>query len=168
MQISFIRVHPDAVLPARATEKSFGYDLYLPESVTVKGRSSAILPTGWKLAEDLPLIEHLHLRQTESGTLQRQYGGGVAMLILPRSSTLRRYGLIVGNSPGLIDADYTGEIGVLVHNLSDTDVVIPRVTRIAQAVFTFLDFPTLAEKVHGTEEQTDTREARGGFGSTGV
>ncbi len=47
------------------------------------------------------------------------------MLILPRSSLPLKYGLILPNSPGLIDADYAGPIGIIVHNLRDEEVILP-------------------------------------------
>jgi len=85
------------------------------------------------------------------------------MLILPRSSLPLKYGLIVANAPGLIDADYTGEIGVIVHNVTDKYVNLESGTRIAQAVFVWLALPPVIEV-----EDSDAREERGGFGSTGT
>lgn len=84
------------------------------------------------------------------------------MLILPRSSLSLKHGLILPNSPGLIDADYAGPIGIIVHNLRDTPSALAARTRIAQAVFVELRFPTLAETT-----AVDPTRTRGGFGSTG-
>jgi dUTP pyrophosphatase len=85
------------------------------------------------------------------------------MLVLPRSSLALKFGLILPNSPGLVDADYAGPIGILVHNLHDAPVRVPAGTRVAQAVFAELRFPRLTE-----EDAADPRRTRGGFGSTGA
>ena len=114
-EISFTKIDPEASLPARATAGSFGYDLATLEKRTIGPRETTILKTGMKLAADLPC----------------EPGDGVAMLILPRSSLPLKYGLILPNSPGLIDADYGGEIGVIVHNLKDESVTLEAGTRIA-------------------------------------
>jgi dUTP pyrophosphatase len=85
------------------------------------------------------------------------------MLVLPRSSLGLKFGLILPNSPGLVDADYAGPIGILVHNLRDEPVTVPAGTRVAQAVFVELKFPRLIEG-----GAADPRRTRGGFGSTGA
>lgn len=140
------RLSDAAALPQRATRGSFGYDLATVEALRVRPRETRIVPTGLRLAHDLPHDER----------------GGLALLVLPRSSLSLRYGLILPNSPGLIDADYSEPIGVIVHNLRDEPVELPAGTRIAQAVFVEIRFPDLAETRTG-----DPNRARGGFGSTG-
>jgi dUTP pyrophosphatase len=140
------RLAADATLPARATAGAFGYDLAVVGTETVGPREVRVLPCGFQLAADLP----------------HDAGGGLAMLILPRSSLALRYGLILPNAPGLVDADYAGPIGILVHNLRDEPVTVPAGTRIAQAVFVRMEFPALAET-----EEGDPARTRGGFGSTG-
>lgn len=161
-QIRLQRVHDGAVLPSRATAKSFGYDLAICKEETIPGRSAKILPTGWKLAEDLPLVETTTLLSTPNG-LEKIVVGGVSMQVLPRSSTILKYGLLVGNSPGLVDADYTGEIGIVAYNLRDEAITLPAGTRLAQLVFGYLDFFDVIEVSDG-----DQRAERGGFGSTGA
>jgi dUTP pyrophosphatase len=144
-----IRIHTldaGARLPARATAGSFGYDLAVLADETVAPRETRILATGLKLASDLP----------------HDAGGGLAMLVLPRSSLALRFGLILPNSPGLVDADYAGPIGILVHNLRDDAVTVPAGTRVAQAVFVEIRFPTMIEG------EADGARTRGGFGSTGT
>jgi dUTP pyrophosphatase len=140
------RLAAGASLPARATDGSFGYDLATAEVEVVEPRETRVLACGFKLAADLP----------RDGT------GGLAMLILPRSSLSLKFGLILPNSPGLVDADYAGPIGILVHNLKDEPVTVPVGTRVAQAVFVRLEFPALEEAAHD-----DPTRRRGGFGSTG-
>jgi dUTP pyrophosphatase len=146
-QIPLHQLDPDARLPARATPGSFGYDLATAQDETVAPGETRVLATGFALARDLPLDR----------------GGGLAMLILPRSSLSLTFGLILPNAPGLVDADYAGPIGVLVHNLRAEPVTVPAGTRIAQAVFVEVRFPALRPTT-----EADPARTRGGFGSTGV
>lgn len=139
------RIADGSRLPDRATDGSFGYDISTLESCEISARETTIVHTGLKLAADLPT----------------SVDEGVAMLILPRSSLPLRHGLILPNSPGLIDADYGGEIGVIVHNLRDEPVRLEAGTRIAQAVFVKVLLPSIVS----ADEDPD--RTRGGFGSTG-
>jgi dUTP pyrophosphatase len=140
------RLADTARLPARATTGSFGYDLATVRAETIGARETRVLACGFQLAADLP----------------HDARGGLAMLILPRSSLALTFGLILPNSPGLVDADYAGPIGILVHNLRDVSVTLDAGTRIAQAVFARLEFPAL-----GIVDEADPARQRGGFGSTG-
>jgi dUTP pyrophosphatase len=145
--IALKQLHPAARLPARATSGALGYDLAVIADEMVGPRETRVLATGWQLAHDLP----------------HGQTSGLAMLVLPRSSLSLKFGLILPNSPGLIDADYAGPIGILVHNLRDEAATIPAGTRIAQALFVEVRFPALEEA-----ERADPERTRGGFGSTGT
>jgi dUTP pyrophosphatase len=140
------RLDAAAAIPERQTRGSFGFDLATIIPETVQGRETRILPCGWQLARDLP---HDDTR-------------GLALMILPRSSLPLKFGLILPNSPGLVDADYAEPIGIIVHNLRDEPVTLPAGTRIAQAVFVELRFPVFCET-----DESDGSRTRGGFGSTG-
>jgi dUTP pyrophosphatase len=83
--------------------------------------------------------------------------------IRPRSGMGHRQGLTVLNSPGTIDADYRGEVKVLIANLSDKAVVLRRGDRIAQMVFAPVARATLVE----VDALPQTERGEGGFGSTG-
>ncbi len=88
---------------------------------------------------------------------------GYEAQIRPRSGLAIKHGLTVLNSPGTIDADYRGEIKVIVINLGDKEYILQRGERIAQMVF------TKVEKVELIEEDLDeTTRGVGGFGHTGV
>ena len=82
----------------------------------------------------------------------------------PRSGLALKHGITVLNSPGTIDADYRGEVGVLLVNLSDTDFVINDGERIAQMIIARHE---QAEMVEVTELDT-TERGEGGYGHTGV
>lgn len=141
------RTSTDTMLPRRTTAGAFGYDLATQHEERIGPRETKILSCGLQLAADLP----------------RGDERGMAMLILPRSSLPLKHGLILPNSPGLIDADYSDPIGIIVHNLYDTQVVLAAGTRIAQVVFVEVLFPEIADT-----GDADPNRNRGGFGSTGA
>lgn len=87
----------------------------------------------------------------------------VGMFILPRSG-LASKGIVVANSPGLVDADYRGEIKVALRNTTDRQWVVAQGDRVAQCVF--LD--TLIPNVEYVSELPPSTRGVGGFGSTGV
>lgn len=130
-------------LPAYATENSAGLDLKasLNEPVTLKPLQRCLVATG--LFIELP--------------------AGYEAQIRPRSGLAFKNGITVLNSPGTIDADYRGEIKVLLVNLSDTDFVVNNGERIAQMVV------AKHEKVSWfpVNELGTTERGEGGFGSTG-
>ncbi|GGK75288.1 dUTP diphosphatase [Rufibacter glacialis] len=132
--------HP---LPAYATEHSAGLDLRanLEASVTLKPLQRTLIPTG--ICIELPEGHEAQIR--------------------PRSGLAFKHGISVVNSPGTIDADYRGEIKVLLVNLSDTDFVVEDGERIAQMVV------ARYERVawQAVEELTETQRGAGGYGSTG-
>ena len=130
-------------VPAYATDLSAGMDLKadLQEPVELAPLQRAMIPTGLYIA--LP--------------------EGTEAQIRPRSGLAAKHGITVLNSPGTIDADYRGEIRVILVNLSDTTFVINPGERIAQMV--------IARYEKAEWEETDTLDAtergEGGFGSTG-
>ncbi len=89
---------------------------------------------------------------------------GFEAQIRPRSGTALKKGITILNTPGTIDSDYRGEIGIIVINLSNSDVVIEDGERICQMVFTKF------EKVELTNVDTisQTTRGEGGFGHTGT
>lgn len=133
--------HP---LPTYATTASAGIDLRanIEEPISVKPLENAIVPTG--LYMEIPL--------------------GYEAQVRPRSGLAAKYGITVLNSPGTIDADYRGEIKVILVNLSNNTFVINNGERIAQMVFAKHEQAIWEE----TEELEKTQRGEGGFGSTGV
>lgn len=142
MQIEIINRsnHP---LPAYATELSAGMDLYanIESPILLKPMQRILVKTGLFIA--LPNNYEAQIR--------------------PRSGLAFKHGLSVLNSPGTIDADYRGEIGVLLVNLSTDDYVIEDGTRIAQMVIA----PYTKVTLNSVEELSETHRGAGGFGSTG-
>ena len=133
----------DLVLPAYATSQSAGMDLLSAvfEPAVVKAGEITIIPTG--IAISLP--------------------EGYEAQIRPRSGLAAKFGITVLNTPGTIDADYRGEIKVILINHSSSDFVIERGMRIAQMVVARYEHIIL-EEVQSLEE---TFRGEKGFGSTG-
>ena len=131
-------------LPAYATEQSAGMDLRanIDAPLTLRPLERKLVGTGLYIA--LPQ--------------------GYEAQIRPRSGLALKHGITVLNSPGTIDADYRGEIMVLLVNLSDTDFVITEGERIAQMVIARHE-QAVFEPVETLDE---TERGAGGYGHTGV
>lgn len=131
-------------LPEYATPQSAGMDLRanIDNPITLKPMARQLVPTGLYIA--LP--------------------AGIEAQIRPRSGLALKHGITVLNTPGTIDADYRGELMVLLVNFSDTDFVINDGERIAQMV--------IARHEQGTFEPVEildeTERGAGGYGHTGV
>lgn len=135
------KLHPEAIIPERATVGSSGFDLVSVENKKIEPRQVVMVKTG--LAIELP--------------------EGFEAQIRPRSGLAKNKGLTVANSPGTIDNDYRGEICVLLVNLTDTPQNVGFGDRIAQIVFQQL--PDVWLRVVSSLEETERND--GGFGSTG-
>lgn len=133
--------HP---LPAYETKGSAGIDLRanLSETLTLQPLERVLVKTG------------LFLELPESYEAQ----------VRPRSGLALKKGITVLNAPGTIDADYRGEIGVILINLSQEKFSIHDGDRIAQLVFAQVEQAGLIE----VNELNETKRGAGGFGSTGV
>ena len=133
--------HP---LPSYQTSQSAGMDLRAnnPEPIVLKPLMRAIVPTG--LFIELP--------------------EGYEAQIRPRSGLAAKKGIGLVNSPGTIDADYRGEIGVIVVNLSNEDFTIENGERIAQMVIAKHEVANWQE----VESLNESDRGSGGFGSTGT
>jgi len=131
-------------LPKYETILSAGMDLRanLDNSITISPMGRKLIPTGLFIA----------------------LSAGLEAQIRPRSGLAYKKGITVLNAPGTIDADYRGEIGVLLVNLSDQDFVVEDGERIAQMVVA--KYERVNFKV--VNELSATSRGSGGFGSTGV
>jgi dUTP pyrophosphatase len=143
VQIKRVEGNEDLCLPVQATAGSAGFDLQaaLSEAYTLYPGKRALIPTGIMLA--LP--------------------EGYEAQVRPRSGLALKHGITLLNTPGTIDADYRGEIGVILINLGDEPYTIRRGDRIAQLVIQKLPSVLWEE----TEELPPTSRGSGGFGSTG-
>jgi dUTP pyrophosphatase len=142
MKINIINKSEHA-LPQYETAHAAGMDMraFIDEEMVIKPMQRMLVPTGLHI--ELPV--------------------GYEAQIRPRSGLAYKHGISIVNSPGTIDADYRGEIKVLLINFSDTDFVINNGDRIAQMVI------AKHETVIWTtaEELSDTARGEGGYGHTG-
>ena len=130
-------------LPAYSTPNSAGMDLRakLDHPVTLKPMERSLIPTG--LFMELP--------------------EGYEAQIRPRSGLALKKGISIVNSPGTIDADYRGEIGIILINLSDVDFVVNDGERICQMVINKVETISWSE----VGSLKDSERGEGGFGHTG-
>jgi len=134
----------DLDLPSYETIGSAGMDLRaaVESSVSIGAGEGAVVPTG--LMMEIPL--------------------GYEGQVRTRSGLAANHGLVVLNSPGTIDADYRGEVKIILMNLGNEAVTIDRGDRIGQLVVT----PVTRVVVTEADELGETTRGAGGFGSTGV
>lgn len=131
-------------LPVYATAGAAGMDLLaaVTADVTIAPGARALVPTGLCVA--LPPGHELQIR--------------------PRSGLALKHGLMLANSPGTIDEDYRGEIGLILLNAGDAPFVVTRGMRIAQALLA----PVLRATWDLVDDLDETARGAGGFGSTGL
>jgi len=133
-------------LPKYETSDSAGMDLYAAlgegESITLGALDRAMIPTGFAMA-----LPHRHEAQ-----------------VRPRSGLAAKNGITVLNTPGTIDADYRGEVKVILVNLSNEPFTIERGMRIAQMIIA----PVTQGVWNEVGSLDETERGAGGFGSTGV
>ncbi len=131
-------------LPAYATEGASGLDVRacLDEAVTLQPGQRMLIPTG--LSMEIPR--------------------GYEVQVRPRSGLAIMKGLSLVNTPGTVDADYRGEVKVIVINLGQEPILIQDQERIAQLVVC----PIIQAQIEDTTDLSETSRGEGGFGSTGV
>ncbi len=143
IEVKVVRTHPDAALPVRASEYAAGWDIRAVERTEVAFRSSTMVPTGLKVA------------------IPAGYEGQIRA-----RSSLGRKGLILPHSIGTIDADYRGELFVLMTWIGEgSSYTIEKGERIAQMVVAPIPDSTFTEV--DPDSLGDTERGEGGFGSTG-
>ena len=143
LKVQRVREGVDLSLPSYMTERSAGMDLYadVEKDIVINSMERALIPTGIAIA--LPECFEAQIR--------------------PRSGLSINHGITLVNSPGTIDADYRGEIKVILINLGDSPFVIKRGDRIAQMVVHQLTRVDWEE----TSDLGETKRGPGGFGHTG-
>lgn len=144
IKVKFLKAYNDLPSPNYATKDSAGMDLYanVTEPLLLRKGARCLVPTGISL--EIP--------------------GGYEVQIRPRSGLAIKHGISVLNTPGTIDADYRGEIMVILVNFSDVDFTIERGMKIAQMVFAKVETANLIE----SNSLDETERSSGGFGSTGL
>lgn len=144
MNIQIKRLRPDAIIPAYQTEHSAGMDICA--------------------AIDTPIILSPTQRQIVPCGFSMAVPEGYEAQVRARSGLAAKHGIGLVNGVGTIDADYRGEVGVILINYGNEDFVIQNGDRIAQIVIAKYEKADL----HEVAELDDTARGAGGFGSTGI
>lgn len=145
MKVKFKKLNENAIIPEYKTSGAAGFDLNVlleTEKEILKRGEIKLFKTG--LAMTLP--------------------NGYEAQVRSRSGLSLKNGVIVLNAPGTIDADYRGEIGIILTNCGTEDYVVENGTRIAQMVITKYE----KADIEVVENLDETERGEGGFGSTGV
>lgn len=145
MKINIKKLHENAILPTRGSEKAAGYDLYArleEENLMISPHTTVMVGTG--VAMSIP--------------------DGYFGAVYARSGIARKKSLRPANCVGVIDSDYRGEVIVALHNDSNSSQYIENGERIAQIVIQ----PYLSVEFIESSELDDTQRGAGGFGSTGT
>ncbi len=144
VQLKTLPHHEGLPLPAYATEQAACMDIYaaVDAPIVMQPNDRKIIPTGLSVA--LPEGYELQVRS--------------------RSGNAIKLGLVIGNGIGTVDADYRGEIGVIVINASNEPITIERGFKIAQIAVQ----PVYTIQWQQVDELNDTARGAGGFGSTGT
>ena len=131
-------------LPKKMTIMSAGYDLYaaVEEPIIIESMTNALIPIGFEMA--LPLNYEAQIR--------------------PRSGLAKKHCVTVLNTPGTIDADYRGEVKVLLMNFGQRNFTVNRRDRIAQMIINRIGDAVFVP----VDELTVTKRAGGGFGHSGI
>ena len=143
-EILIKRLSKEVTLPKYETDGSSGLDLaaFIDKNIEIKPGKSVIIPTG--LAVAIPKNFEIQIR--------------------PRSGLAAKNQISVLNTPGTIDADYRGEVKVILINLGNKSFIIENGLRIAQMVLC----PIIKAKLKEVDSLQNTKRGSGGFGSTGV
>jgi len=138
--IAVKRLSAQAVLPQYQSSGASGFDFHASENVTLEPGETKLVPTG--LAFEVPRGQELQVR--------------------PRSGLSLKTKLRIPNSPGTVDADYRGEVKIIMENTGDAAHFIQVGDRIAQGVIC----PVIQVQLEEVQELSNTARGEGGFGST--
>ena len=140
--IKFKKLYEDVTLPNYAHKEDAGMDIYSNEETVIKSGSWGLVKTGFCM--ELP--------------------SGYEAQVRSKSGLALKSGIFVLNSPGTVDENYRGEVGVILMNVSKEDYIISKNQKIAQMVINKVEhFETIEVK-----EVSETDRGEGGFGSTGL
>lgn len=140
--VKFIKINEDAIIPNYAHNGDAGMDIYSICDITIEPMNWKLVPTGLKM--ELP----------EGTEAQVRSKSGIAL----------KNGVFVLNSPGTVDENYRGEVGVILYNLSKETFVIKKGQKVAQMVICNVEYVDTCE----VAEISQSDRGEGGFGSTGI
>jgi dUTP pyrophosphatase len=143
--LKYKKIHPDAINPEYNYKTDSGFDLYSTEEIVIGPLGRALIPTG--ICFDIVMGQELQVR-SKSGLAINQ-------------------GLFVLNSPGTVDAGYTGEVKVIIFNTNNFSVTIKKGMKVAQGVICPIISTEWLELIEVSEIKEKDRNSNG-FGSTGI
>lgn len=145
MKLKLKKIRENAVIPARATSGSAGFDLCacIDAPVTIEAGEIRLIPTGLSAQPDEEKL---------------------ALMIYPRSGLSSKYGVSLANCVGVVDSDYRGEICVPLINHGGSAFTVENGMRIAQLVVT----PIIIPEIEVSDSLDNTSRGSGGFGSSGL
>ena len=141
LKIKIKKIKENAIVPKYAHHGDAGVDLYSTEDYIIKPGERVLVSTGIAIA--IPKGHEAQVR--------------------PKSGLALKHGISIVNTPGTVDCEYRGEIGVIAINLGNEDFKIEKENKIAQMVFNKIEKADFEE----VKELDDTTRGDGGFGSTG-
>ncbi len=141
IEVKIKKIKDNAIIPKYAHHGDAGVDIYSTEDYILKAGERTLVSTGIKIA------------------IPRGYEAQVR----PKSGLALNHGISIVNTPGTIDYEYRGEVGIIAINLGKEDFKIEKGKKIAQMVFNKVEEAEFEE----TDELDDTQRGEGGFGSTG-
>ena len=144
MKYKIQKTHEDAIIPKYAHAGDSGMDVYAVEDIVIGKHSRGLVPIGLKFS--IPAGEEIQIRS--------------------KSGLALKYGITVLNSPGTIDSNYRGEVGVILSNMTDFDFEIKKKTKIAQIVV--CPVIVVDQWFEVDDISDDSTRGVGGFGSTGL
>lgn len=142
MKVRFTKLTPSAMVPKYASDGASGLDLHADVGAVIAPGDRALVRTG--IAIELP--------------------AGFEAQVRPRSGLALKYGITVLNSPGTVDADYRGDIGVILQNNGTDSFIVRQGDRIAQLVIA----PVTRIELDEAESLSESDRGTEGFGSTGT
>ena len=141
IKVKIKKIKDNAIMPKYAHEGDAGVDLYSSEDYLLNPGKRILVSTGIKIA--IP--------------------PGYEAQVRPKSGLALNHGISIVNTPGTIDCEYRGEVGVIAINLGKEDFKIEKGKKIAQMIFNKVEEAEFEE----VDELEDTKRGEGGFGSTG-
>lgn len=143
IDIKVKRIHPDAKIPQYSSPQASGMDVCSVENLTINPLERKLVKTG--LTFEIPIGHEIAVR--------------------PRSGLANRNGITVLNTPGTIDSDYRGELGIILYN-SDKDN--PYHVKVGDRIAQIVPQPVEKARMLESSELSETERGSGGFGSTGL
>lgn len=155
-------LYDDSMIPTRSTDEAVGFDVYANNVQSrVKGENRQIISR-----MDEPVVIHPGDAVLFGIGVVIELPWGFEIQVRPRSGLANNYDIELSNSPGTVDPDFRGEVGVLLRNRGTEPFSVEKGMRIAQLIFSAVEIPDLVRV--SVEELEPTKRGVGGFGSTAL